>query len=131
MKGYVADIEKLTEQNEDFRKVLYTGHHLQLVLMSLHPNQGIGAETHATHDQFFRIEQGLGVISINGRTQTVTDGHCIIVPAGALHNLTNTGTQPLRIYTLYAPPEHLDGLVQHTKADADASDEAFDGTTSE
>jgi mannose-6-phosphate isomerase-like protein (cupin superfamily) len=131
MKGYIADIEKLTEDNSAFRHVLYTGQHLQLVLMALNPGEAIGVETHATHDQFFRIEQGKGTASINGVTHKVKDGDCVIVPAGAVHNLTNTGDQTLRVYTLYGPPEHRDGVIQKTKAEAEASDEAFDGGTTE
>ena len=131
MKGYVADIETLTDENRDFRQVLYTGKHLQLVLMALKPGQSIGAETHATHDQFFRIEAGKGKALIDGVSHKVKDGDCVIVPAGAEHDLTNTGDKVLRLYTLYAPPEHLDRLVQKTRADANASDEAFDGATSE
>jgi mannose-6-phosphate isomerase-like protein (cupin superfamily) len=131
MKGYIADIEKLTEDNSAFRHVLYTGQHLQLVLMALNPGESIGVETHATHDQFFRIEQGKGTASINGVAHKVKDGDCVIVPAGAVHNLTNTGDQTLRVYTLYGPPEHRDGVIQKTKAEADAADEAFDGGTTE
>lgn len=131
MKGYVADIETLTEENRDFRQVQYTGRHLQLVLMTLKPGQSIGVETHATHDQFFRIETGKGKALIDGVSHKVKDGDCIIAPAGAEHDLTNSGKKVLRLYTLYAPPEHLDRLVQKTRADAIASDEAFDGATSE
>lgn len=131
MQGYIADIETLTEDNHDFRRVLYTGHHLQLVLMALEPGQNIGLETHNTHDQFFRLEDGKGTVLIDGTAREVAEGDCIIVPAGAEHDLTNTGTKPLRLYTLYAPPEHVAGLVQTTQAEAVASDEAFDGVTSE
>ena len=131
MKGYVADIETLTEKNNDFRQVLYTGAHLQLVLMALKPGQDIGTETHATHDQFFRIEKGKGVALIDGATHKVKDGDCVIVPAGAVHNVTNTGDKPLHLYTLYGPPEHMDHLVQEKKAEAEASHEAFDGATTE
>ena len=131
MKGYVADIEKLTEENQNFRQVLYTGKNLQLVLMALKPGENIGAEVHATHDQFFRIEEGKGEVKIDGVSHKVKDGDCIIIPAGARHDLTNTGDESLRVYTLYAPPEHIDGLVQKTKAKADASEEEFDGVTSE
>lgn len=131
MQGYVADIETLTETNRDFRQVLYTGPHLQLVLMSLSPGESIGVETHATHDQFFRIERGEGAALIDGATHKVKGGDCVIVPAGAEHNLTNTGDGPFLLYTLYGPPEHLDRLVQKTKAEADASEEAFDGVATE
>ncbi|MFN3844238.1 MAG: cupin domain-containing protein [Paracoccaceae bacterium] len=131
MKGYVADIEKLTEKNKDFRQVLYTGAHLQLVLMALKPGQDIGLETHKTHDQFFRIEKGEGTAVINGVTHKVKDGDCVIVPAGAVHNLTNTGDKPLHLYTLYGPPNHIDHLVQKKKAEAEASHEVFDGVATE
>jgi len=115
MHGYIADIETLTEKNTDFRHVLYTGKHLQLVLMALNHGESIGVETHATHDQFFRIEQGVGTASIDGVIHKVKGGDCVIVPAGAVHNLTNTGDTRLHVYTLYAPPEHRDGLVQGAK----------------
>lgn len=131
MKGYLADIEQLTEENTDFRKVLYTGQHLQLVLMSLSAGQDIGTETHATHDQFFRIEEGKGAIVIDGVRRECKPGDGIIVPAGAVHNLKNTGDEPLRLYTIYGPPNHRDALVQATKAEAEASDEVFDGGTTE
>ena len=125
MKGYIADIETLTEQNTDSRHVLYTGKHLQLVLMALNPGESIGVETHATHDQFFRIEQGNGVASIDGVVHNVKNGDCVIVPAGAVHNVTNTGDKALRVYTIYGPPEHRDGVIQKTKAEV--ADEASDG----
>jgi len=131
MKGYVADIEKLTEDNADFRQVLYTGHHLQLVLMALTPGEDIGMETHATHDQFFRIEKGKGEVEIDGVTHKVKGGDGIIVPAGARHNLTNTGDKPMRLYTLYGPPNHIDQLDQPNKADALASTETFEGAATE
>lgn len=131
MQGYIVDIETLTKDNHDFRRVLYTGHHLQLVLMALKPGQSIGVETHTTRDQFFRIEQGEGTALIDGVRRDVRDGDCIVVPAGAKHDLTNTGTKALRLYTLYAPPEHVADVVQATQAEAQASDEAFDGVTSE
>lgn len=131
MQGYIADIETLTGDNFDFRRVLYTGHHLQLVLMALEPGQSIGVETHATHDQFFRIERGTGTALIDDVTRDVMEGDCIIVPAGAKHDLTNTGKRALRLYTLYAPPEHATDLVQTTRAEAVAADEACDGATSE
>jgi mannose-6-phosphate isomerase-like protein (cupin superfamily) len=131
MKGYVANIEVLTEENHDFRQVLYTGQHLQLVLMALEPGQDIGSETHATHDQFFRIEKGRGEIVIDGTTTQVKGGDGIIVPAGALHNLKNIGDKPLRLYTLYGPPNHIDHLVQGEKSQAEASHEVFDGVPTE
>ena len=129
MKGFVDDIEKLTEENEDFRRVLYTGHHLQLVLMSLRPGEEIGEEVHEDRDQFFRIEEGEGEVVIDGVQHEVEDDDAIIVPAGARHNVICTGDSPLRLYTLYGPPEHRDGVVHPTKADA--REEHFDGRTSE
>jgi mannose-6-phosphate isomerase-like protein (cupin superfamily) len=131
MKGFVGDIEGMTEGNTAFRQVLYTGHHLQLVVMALHPGQDIGMETHDTHDQFFRIEQGQGEMVIDGVTHRIKGGDGIIVPAGAAHNLINTGDKALRLYTLYGPPNHLDGLVQHQKSEAVASTEEFDDVTTE
>lgn len=131
MKGYLADIETLTEENSDFRKVLYTGHNLQLVLMALTPGQDIGLETHATHDQFFRIEKGKGEVVIDGVRHKIKGGDGLIVPAGAKHNVLNTGDKSLRLYTIYGPPNHVDKLVEVTKAEADASREVFDGVASE
>jgi mannose-6-phosphate isomerase-like protein (cupin superfamily) len=131
MNGYIADIEKLTEENTAFRQVLYTGHHLQLVLMALKPGEDIGMETHKTHDQFFRIEKGHGEMVIDGVGKKVTGGDAIIVPAGALHNLVNSGDKLLRLYTLYGPPNHIDGLLEKRKADAQASTEVFDGVATE
>ena len=131
MKSYVADIEKLTEKNENFRQVLYTGAHLQLVLMALKPGQDIGVETHETHDHFFRIEKGKAAAVIDGVTHKVKGGDCVIVPAGAVHNLTNTGDNPQHLYTLYGPPEHMDHLVRKKKADDEASHDTFDGVATE
>ena len=131
MKGYTANIESLTEDNHDFRQVLYTGQHLQLVLMALKPGQDIGSEVHSTPDQFFRIEKGRGEIVIDDTTTPVKSGDGIIVPAGARHNLKNTGEKPLRLYTLYGPPNHVDQLVQARKSDAEASTEVFDGVPTE
>jgi mannose-6-phosphate isomerase-like protein (cupin superfamily) len=131
MKGFVADIEDLTEKNTDFRRVLYTGHHLQLVLMALKPGEEIGEEVHDDRDQFFRIEDGEGTVVIDGVRHAVKDDDAIIVPAGARHNVINTGADPLKLYTLYGPPEHRDGVVHRTKAEAEAGEEHFDGKTSE
>jgi mannose-6-phosphate isomerase-like protein (cupin superfamily) len=131
MKGFVANIEELTTENVDFRHVLYTGKNVQLVLMSLKPGQDIGEETHKTHDQFFRIEEGKGEISIDGVTHKLKSGAGIVVPAGATHNLINTGNKPMKIYTIYGPPNHVDQLVQGTKAIALASSEHFDGRLTE
>ena len=115
MIGFVADIEELTEENTDFRRVLYSGSKLQLVLMSIAPSEQLGGETHADTDQFFRIKTGDG----------------IVVPAGTHHNVICTGHDALKLYTIYGPPHHRDGLLQATKAEADATDEAFDGTATE
>ena len=133
MKGYVDNIEKRTKENDDFRRVLYTGKHMQLVLMTLQPGEDIGEEVHEDVDQFFRIEKGEGAVEIDGVAHAVEDDDAIIVPAGARHNVINSGEKPLKLYTLYAPPEHKDGVVQATKAEAEARHEAeqFDGTTTE
>jgi mannose-6-phosphate isomerase-like protein (cupin superfamily) len=131
MKGFIADIEDLTEENTDFRRVLYTGKKMQLVLMALQPGEEIGTEVHEDRDQFFRIEEGEGEIVIDGKRTPVEEDHAIIVPAGARHNLINNGDKPLLLYTLYAPPEHRDGLVQKTKKDAEEQEEHFDGKTTE
>ncbi len=131
--GYCDDIERVTLENEAFRRVLYTGHNLQLVVMTLQPGEEIGEEVHSDRDQFFRIEEGAGVIVIDGSENAVEDDFAVIVPAGARHNVRNTGSQPLRLYTIYAPPEHKDGIVQQTKAEAEARHhvEEWDGVTSE
>lgn len=131
MKGFIADIEDRTEGNRDYRRVLYTGRNLQLVLMSLLPDEEIGEEVHQDRDQFFRVEEGKGEVVIDGRTTPIQGDTAIIVPAGARHNIRNTGAQSLKLYTLYAPPEHMDGLVQATKAEAEASSEHFAGRTTE
>src|SRR5690606_2831088 len=131
MKGFVADIEDLSEEYDDFRRVLYTGKNLQLVLMSIEPGGEIGEEVHDDGDQFFRVEEGKGEVVIDGHRSKIEGDFGIVVPAGARHNVINTGDKPLRLYTIYAPPEHRDGTVHRTKADADASDEHFDGKTSE
>jgi mannose-6-phosphate isomerase-like protein (cupin superfamily) len=118
--------------NSDFRRVLYTGKHSQLVLMSLKPSEEIGEEVHKTIDQFFRFEKGEGVVSIDGVKHKVIDGDAVIVPAGARHNVTNTSKNTeLKLYTIYSPPEHYDGTVRKTKADALAKPEEFDGKTTE
>ena len=131
MKGYIGDIETLTEGNADFRRVLYTARHLQLVLMALPPGEQIGEEIHADRDQFFRVEQGEGEIWIDGAATRVKDGMAMIVPAGARHNVKCTGREPLKLYTLYGPPEHVDGTVHATKLAAQAAEEHFDGKTTE
>jgi len=131
MKGYTIAIEKETIKNKNFRKVLYTGKHSQLVLMSLRPKEDIGMEVHTTVDQFFRFEKGMGKVIIDGVEHKVKDGDAVIVPAGAQHNVVNTGKSELKLYTIYSPPEHIDKVVRKTKADALASPEEFDGKTTE
>jgi mannose-6-phosphate isomerase-like protein (cupin superfamily) len=131
MKGFIEDIEKLTEENTDFRRVLYTGKNIQLVLMSLKPGEEIGEEVHDDRDQFFRVEQGTGEVMIDDVRTPVKSDDAIIVPAGAKHNVVNNGSEPLRLYTIYGPPEHKDGTIRATKAEADAKEEHFDGKTTE
>jgi mannose-6-phosphate isomerase-like protein (cupin superfamily) len=131
MKGYCDNIEERTVENDNFRKVLYTGRNLQLVLMTLRPGEEIGEEVHEDRDQFFRFEEGEGVVKIDGADNRVAEDFAVIVSAGARHNVINTGSGPLRMYTIYGPPEHVDGLVERTKADAEATHEEWDGKTSE
>jgi mannose-6-phosphate isomerase-like protein (cupin superfamily) len=131
MQGFVDNIEALTEQNDDFRRVLYTGHNLQLVVMTLQPGDEIGMEVHDDRDQFFRIEEGKGQVWIDGKANEVKADDGIIVPQGANHNVVNTGKEPLRLYTIYGPPEHIDGTVHATAADAEKEHEHFDGKTTE
>jgi len=132
LKGYVVDIEKETKKNTDFRRVLYTGKYSQLVLMSIKPSEEIGEETHDDVDQFFRFEEGEGKVIIDGVEHRVKDGTGVIVPAGARHNVINTSKLVnLKLYTIYSPPEHQDGVVRHTKKEAMASEEHFDGRTTE
>jgi mannose-6-phosphate isomerase-like protein (cupin superfamily) len=131
MKGYIDDIEDRAEENGDFRRVLYTGKHVQLVLMSLQPGEDIGEETHHDVDQFFRVEKGKGEVLIDGRKTKIESDTAIIVPAGARHNITNTGDKPMKLYTVYGPPNHADGTVHVTKAEAEASKEHFEGVTTE
>ena len=131
MQGFVADIEKLTVENTDFRRVLYTGKYLQLVLMTLQPGDEIGAEVHEDRDQFFRIESGSGEVLIDGKRTPIKGDDAMIVPAGARHNVINTGDAPLTLYTIYGPPDHKDGVVRATQAEAEAKEEHFDGKTTE
>jgi len=128
MPGFHAPIEQQTLENEYFRKVLFTGKNMQLVLMTLQPNEDIGMEVHQGHDQFFRFEAGTGKVIIDGTEYDVKDGDVIIVPAGAQHNIINVSTTAtLKLYTIYAPPEHADGTVHATKADAKADNEHYEG----
>lgn len=133
MQGYVDDVQRATLDNEDFRRVLYTGHNLQLVVMTIPPGGEIGEEVHEDRDQFFRFEEGEGEVLIDGHTHHVEDDFGVIVPAGARHNVRNTGEEPLKLYTLYGPPEHKDGVVHQDKAQADADhdNDHFDGATTE
>ena len=130
MKGFVQDIEALAVDNNDFRRVLYTAKHCQLVLMALKPREEIGAEVHKL-DQFFRVEEGSGEAILDGVRTPIRAGFAVVVPAGAKHNIINTGSVALKLYTLYAPPNHRDGVVHHTRANAEADDEHFDGKTTE
>jgi mannose-6-phosphate isomerase-like protein (cupin superfamily) len=132
MKGFNSDIEKDTLGNKNFRKVLYTGKHLQLVLMTLKPGEDIGMETHPGNDQFFRFESGKGKCIIDGNEYKVEDGDVILVPAGAKHNVINADPKSeLKMYTIYGPPNHQDGTIRKTKEEAEKNDEEFDGETTE
>jgi mannose-6-phosphate isomerase-like protein (cupin superfamily) len=133
MKGYVDNIERATLENGNFRRVLYTGKNLQLVLMTLPPGCDIGEEVHDDRDQFFRIEEGEGEIHIDGVANKVEDDFAVIVPAGARHNVVNTGSAPLRLYTIYGPPEHKDGTVHKDKeqAERDHDNDEWTGETTE
>ena len=133
MKGFCDNIETLTVENEDFRRVLYTGQNLQLVLMTLPPGCDIGEEVHDERDQFFRFEKGVGIVDIDGLENHVEDDSAVIVPAGARHNVRNVGSEPLRLYTIYSPPEHIDGIVHATREEAQERhrDEECDGRTTE
>lgn len=131
-KGYKDNIEKLTLENNNFRKVLYTAKHMQLVLMSLKPGQDIGIEVHTENDQFFRFEAGEGRVFIDGTSYEVGDGDTVIVPAGSEHNVMNmSNTKDLKFYTIYAVPHHKDGIVRETKQEAEENEEDFDGQTTE
>jgi mannose-6-phosphate isomerase-like protein (cupin superfamily) len=131
MKGYIGNIEKLAEENTTFRTVLYTDKNLQLVVMSLNPNEDIGEEVHQL-DQFIRIEKGTAQAVLDGVTHELIEGAAIIIPSGTKHNLINTSnTEALKLYTLYSPPNHADGTVHETRAEAMAAEEHFDGKTTE
>jgi len=133
MKGYVDNIAVATIANEDFRRVIYTARHLQLVLMTLPPGCDIGEEVHEDRDQFFRFEEGEGELRIDGVAHQIEDDFAIIVPAGARHNVINTGDEPLKLYTLYGPPEHRDGVIHKTKeqSERDHDNDHWDGETTE
>jgi len=130
MKGFVQDIESLSVKNTDFRRVLYTAKSCQLVIMALKPKEEIGAEVHKL-DQFFRVEEGSGEAVLDGVRTVIRAGFAVLVPAGTNHNIINTGSAPLKLYTIYSPPNHRDGVVHHTRAKAEADDEHFDGKTTE
>lgn len=132
MKGFCSNIEKDTLGNKNFRKVLYTGAHSQLVLMSLQPNEEIGMEVHPDNDQFFRFDKGEGKVIIDGNEYKVSDGFAVVVPAGAQHNVINTsGKEDLKLYTIYSPAHHKDGIVRATKKEAEENEAEFDGKTTE
>ena len=132
MKGFIQNIERMTLENDNFRKVLYTAKYSQLVLMSLKPGEEIGTEVHPDNDQFFRFEKGKGKVIIDGTESLVKDGVAVIIPAGAEHNVINTSSaESLKIYTVYSPAHHRDGVVHGTKEVAESDDEEFDGKTSE
>lgn len=132
MKGFRGNIEKDTLENSNFRKVLYTGKHSQLVLMNLKPNEEIGMEVHPGNDQFFRFEKGQGKCIIDGNEYEVGDGVAIVVPAGAQHNIINiSDSEELKLYTIYSPAHHKDAIVRSTKAEAEAQEAEFDGVSTE
>ena len=132
MKGYSSKIEKDTLDNNNFRKVLYTGNNIQLVLMSLKPREEIGLEIHPDNDQFFRFESGEGKCLVDGHEYLLEDGVAVVIPRGAEHNIINTSEkEELKFYTIYSPPHHKDGIMRKTKKEAEDNDEDFDGTTSE
>jgi mannose-6-phosphate isomerase-like protein (cupin superfamily) len=132
MKGFYTNIEKETLENENYRKVLYTAKHSQIVLMSLKPGEEIGMEVHSENDQFFRIEKGHGKCIIDGNEYELEDGVAILVPAGEEHNIINTSeTEELKLYTIYCPPHHKDGVIRKTKQEADIDAPEFDGVTTE
>jgi mannose-6-phosphate isomerase-like protein (cupin superfamily) len=130
MKGFVQDIDSVTVKNNEFRRVLYTAKHCQLVVMSLKAGEEIGAEVH-TLDQFFRVEEGAGEAVLDDTRTAIRAGFAVVVPAGTNHNIINTGSVPMKLYTIYAPPNHRDGVVHHTRDDAEADNEHFDGQTTE
>jgi len=130
MKGFLQNIEDIVAKNEDFRQVLYTAKNCQLVVMVLKPKDEIGAEVHKL-DQFFRVEEGTGEVVLDGVRTVVSAGFAVLVPAGTNHNIINTGSVPLKLYILYAPPNHRDGVVHHTRAEAEVDNEHFDGKTTE
>lgn len=131
MQGFIDDIERITVTNTDFRRVLYTGKHCQLVVMCLTEGQNIGLEVHSNIDQFFRVEEGYACVKINDNIKIVEAGSGIVIPAGSHHDVLNIGLENLKLYTIYSPPHHKDGTIFKTKEDALASNEKFDGITTE
>jgi len=129
--GYITNIEKDSLENTDFRRVLYTTKNSQLVLMNIKPDQDIGMEIHEEHDQFIRVEAGTGKAILDDVEHELSDGSAVVIPAGAKHNVVNTGEVDMKLYTIYTPPEHRDGVVHATKEEAEANEEHFDGTTTE
>jgi len=130
MNGFVKDIEGIAVKNDDFRQVLYTAKNCQLVIMALKVGEEIGAEVHKL-DQFFRVEEGTGEAVLDGVKTAIQAGFAVLVPAGTRHNIVNTGSVPMKLYTLYSPPNHRDGVIHHTRADAEADNENFNGRTTE
>jgi mannose-6-phosphate isomerase-like protein (cupin superfamily) len=131
MKGFITNIEQDTDNNDFFRKVIFTAKNSQLVLMTLKPNEEIGEEVHETLDQFFRFERGTGKVVLEGEEFEVKDGFVAVIPAGTKHNIINTSSsEPLKLYTIYSPPNHADGTIHETKEIAEAAEEHFDGKTS-
>ncbi|MCL4270329.1 MAG: cupin domain-containing protein [Anaerolineales bacterium] len=130
MKGFVQNIEDIVNKNREFRRVLYTARNIQLVVMSLNPKEEIGMELHEL-DQFFRVEEGSGEVLLEGVRTELSAGFVVLVPSGTTHNIINTGNVPLKLYTLYAPPNHRDGVVHHTRSEAEKNNEHFDGKTTE
>lgn len=132
MRGFHTNIEEATLENGNYRKVLYTSKYSQLVLMSLKPGEEIGMEVHEENDQFFRFEAGQGKCIIDGNEYELSDGVAVVVPAGAQHNIINTSdTEELKLYTIYSPAHHKDGIVRATKEEAEANEADFDGVTTE
>lgn len=130
MKGYVQNIESISVKNENFRQVLYTAKNCQLVVMALNPKEEIGMEVHEL-DQFFRVEEGIGEAVLDGIHKIISAGFAVLVPAGTNHNIVNTGTVPMKLYTLYSPPNHRDGVIHKTRVEAEKDNEQFDGKTTE
>ena len=131
MHGHIVDLEQESITNEDFRRVIYTATHSQLVLMSLKPGEDIGMETHPDNDQFIRLDAGEGKVILDGAEYPIKSGYGIVIPAGTEHNIINTGTEAMKIYTVYSPPHHQDGILRQTKEQAETQPEEFDGQTSQ